>query len=150
MEVKICNPLKTLSFSVETTFNEMMPLVGSVARELCAEAVANKLDITGPVYWVYEGADGNPDTRFKLDICLPVFAPGGYSGKFKFVELPAFKCASAMHYGHWNEVGAIYHHLFDRLAEEKLEYNGVCREIYINSDFADPANNITEVQVGVN
>lgn len=149
MEVKICNPMKVLLFSAETSMVEMIQFVRVKANELYREALACEMEITGPVYWVYKGADGNPQTRFVLEICLPVYCTKSYQGSFKLSELPPLKCMHATHYGSWGEMGNIYHHLFDTLFANNHQPNGITREMYVNMDFENPENNVTEIQVGI-
>jgi effector-binding domain-containing protein len=149
METKTFNPLKTLVFSAETSMKDMVKYVRIVAKELCEEAISNSMEITGPIYWIYKGADGKPETRFVLDICLPVFSSNGYKGKFELRQLESFKCVTSIHYGNWYEMGIVYNHLFGGIFENGLKPNGICREMYLNVDFENPENNITEIQVGV-
>lgn len=149
MEVKICNPMKTLTFSAETSLNEMGQFVRVKAMELHKEAIENGMEITGPVYWIYTGADGNPQTRFQLDICVPVFCNKPYNGKFQLKVSPEFKYVSTVHSGSWFDIGPVYHHLFSRIFSDNHNPNGITREVYVNMDFENPENNITEIQVGV-
>lgn len=149
MEIKTFNPMKTLVFSVETSMIDMMQYVRVKANELYIEAISNGMEITGPIYWIYYGADGKPDTRFVLDICVPVFCNKDYSGKFELKQLKDFKCVTSVHYGNWQEMGIVYNHLFTEVFGNGLKPNGVCREMYTNIDFENPENNITEIQVGV-
>jgi effector-binding domain-containing protein len=150
MEIKTCNPMKVLTYSTNTTFIKMIEYVGKKARELCLEALNNGMEITGPVYWIYYGADGNPETEFKLEICLPVHASNPYSGIFELQQTNPFKCISGIHNGAWNEMGIIYNQIITKLQSEKQIPNGICREVYMNIDFINPSYNITEVQVGIN
>jgi effector-binding domain-containing protein len=150
METKTCNPMKTLTYSVETTFMEMVKLVGTEARKLSLEALKHEMEITGPVYWIYYGADGNPNTRFKLEICLPVFTPNAYRGNYELRSLQAFKCVTHVHNGLWNEMGPAYQRIHEYIHEYGSSPNGICREVYINVDFENPQYNVTEIQVGIN
>jgi effector-binding domain-containing protein len=149
MEIKTFNPMKILVFSVETSMIEMMQYVRVKAKELSIEAITKCMEITGPIYWIYKGADGKPDTRFILDICLPVYCHQDYKGKFELRQFDSFKCVTSVHYGNWQEMGIVYNHLFGEIFANNLKLNGICREMYINIDFDNPENNITEIQVGV-
>lgn len=119
------------------------------ARELYRDAAENNLEITGPVYWVYTGMDGNPETIFTLDILIPVTQPEVYSGKFSLKTIPSFKSLTALHSGTWEKLPDMYQKLFMEVAQKGFSPTGVCREIYIHMDFSSPENNITEVQVGI-
>jgi effector-binding domain-containing protein len=150
MEIKTCNPLKVLTYSTNTTFIEMIEFVGKKARELSLEALNSGMEITGPVYWIYDGADGNPNTKFKLDICLPVHSTSQYKGNFELKQTSPFKCISAIHNGAWNEMGPLYNQMHETLQSKQHFPTGICREIYMNVDFDNPSFNITEIQVGIN
>jgi effector-binding domain-containing protein len=149
MEKKQTVELQALVFSVETTFGEMGAFVGTKMEQMMKDAALQGQQVAGAPMWVYTGADGNPTTRFTLDICLPV-APGTpYSGEFALKTLPAFTHVVTIHNGPWNELGNTYCMLMKHIDDQGLTYTGVCREIYHVMDFQNPQKNITEVQVGV-
>jgi effector-binding domain-containing protein len=149
METKTFNPFKALVFSVETTMKDMLQFVRGKANEICIEAIQNGMEITGPIYWIYKGADGKPETRFTLEICIPVYCTKDYKGKFELRQIDSFKCVTATHYGNWHEMGIVYNHLFGGILGAGMKPNGICREMYTNVDFDNHENNITEIQVGV-
>ena len=63
MQTKTIQPIHVLYFETRTSFQEIFQYVRVEARKLYQDAVSNDLEITGPVYWVYQGADGRPDPR---------------------------------------------------------------------------------------
>lgn len=149
MDIKKIPPVPVIFFTTRTTLNELSSLVGAVAAELYKEAAAQQLLPVGPITWIYIGADGKPDTVFTLEIALPVHGQPATESLFLYKELPAFQCATTVHYGAWNKLGDAYRRLFAGLQQNGRQANGFCREEYIRMDFADTANNITEVQVGI-
>lgn len=151
MQPKTIQPIHVLYFETETSFNNIMQYVRVVAHRLYQEAYRKKLEVTGPIYWIYKGADGNPETEFNLSIALPV----SYSetdladSEFKLKYLNPFDCIAGHLYGSWQGLGRIYSELANELATQKQIISGENREIYLNMDFKNPENNITEVQIGI-
>lgn len=149
MEIKECKTIKILSFTTQTTFVEMQNLVVGKAREIYKEAVNQDLDICGPVYWVYTGADGNPQTRFQLEIAVPVNKKKDFQSDLECNNLPAFKFVKYTHYGKWENFRDAYCKVFAFIEASGLKYNGICREMYIHIDLENPDNHITEIQAGI-
>lgn len=148
MEIKTHPPVTVLYSTHRTTLNTLGQYVGTVLKDLLAEAADQKALISGPVYWVYRGADGKPDTEFTLEIALPVQGISA-SGKFGVKQLPAFKALVQEHVGAWDQLPVVYNQLLQYIDDRKIAINDECREIYVNIDFQNPANNITTVQLGV-
>jgi effector-binding domain-containing protein len=150
METKITKPITVLFYSEITNLSGLAKLVRVKANELHKEAIKNKMEITGPVYWIYYGMDGNPQTNFTLEIAIPVFCESHYDGNFQLKELPEFKCASMIHYGSWYDLPGSYGQLIGEVFKNNLALSGVSREVYLNIDFLYLERNITEIQVGIN
>ena len=122
-----------------------------VAKDLFKEAVTQDLTVTGPVHWHYFGFSDDETKTFTLEIALPIADfPQEYDGRFHFKRTEPFKCVTLMHEGSWYEIPKSYHKLMEYAAKRKLTPNTINREVYINSDFKDPAANITEIQIGIN
>ena len=147
MTIKTHPPLTVLYSSHQTTLQDLGKLAGTVMRDLYVDAAASST-IGGPVYWIYRGADGKPDTVFTLEIALPI--QGKFpSSKFQIKELPAFKTLAHIHEGTWDQLYATYAQMMQHIEANKIPMRDECRELYINIDFEKPENNITEVQVGI-
>jgi effector-binding domain-containing protein len=149
MEVKKFNPIAVLYFTRQVTLLGLQEFVRIKARELYHDAIHNNLEITGPVYWVYYGMDGNSQTLFTLEIAIPVTADENYKGIFQIKMLETFKYLSTWHKGSWDKLPAIYGSIFNEIAEKHYIPSGECREIYQHIDFLQQDNNLTEVQVGI-
>jgi effector-binding domain-containing protein len=149
MQIKTLNTFSALCFSVQTNIEGLNRYVRIKARELYKEAVASNLEITGPVYWIYTGMDGRPETIFKLEIVIPVSKPQNYSGSFSIVEVAPIKCLYTTHLGSWEKLPETYGLLFGEFGQKGYVPTGICREMYINMDFDIPENNVTEVQIGI-
>jgi effector-binding domain-containing protein len=143
------HPAMTVLYSThQTTLGQLHQFVGTVAKQLYAEAVNNDVLVSGPVYWLYYGLDGQPDTVFTLEIALPVQGKITAS-RFATKELPAFRAASHVHENAWTKIPATYAQIMQFIAMNKLKMTGEFREIYTNIDFENPDNNLTEVQIGI-
>lgn len=148
MEIKT-HPAMTVLYSThQTTLGQLNQFVGTVIKDLYAEAVANDILVSGPAYWIYKGMDGQPETIFTLEIALPIQGSVKAS-RFATKELPAFKTASHLHEKAWTKIPATYAQLMQYVSMNNLRLTGEFREIYWNIDFENPENNLTEVQVGV-
>lgn len=149
MNTKVSNPFHVLYFTDQVALPDLQKYVRTMAQELYREAVTHNLEITGPVYWMYYGMDGNPDTVFTLEIAIPVTHNSGYSGKFQIKRLDAFKHISCLHEGDWDRLPETYGKIFQEIGAKQFVPSGICREAYLHMDFDAPENNFTEIQVGI-
>jgi len=149
METKLLPPVKVLYYSTQTTLKTLGEYVLNIAKQLYTESARLDLLPTGPIYWLYYGADGNPDTIFTLEIALPVNHTPIRASIFKYKVLPAFNCIDTVHYGKWETLPATYQKLIPQIMTNGHALSGFTREVYLNIDLNHPQYNITQVQVGV-
>lgn len=149
MEIKETKQIAVLYYSERTTLTGAMKLVRTVARELYREASNLDLEVTGPIYWIYYGFDGNQETEFTLEIALPITHTQINSGKYEVKYLDNFKSISLTHYGSWANMSEAYRALMQEIGMKSYQLTGQLRELYINMDFENPENNITEIQIGI-
>jgi effector-binding domain-containing protein len=149
MEKKTVQKTTVLCISINSSLKTLMNDTGNLPNELIEKATELKLEIAGPQIWVYDGADGYPDTKFELTIAIPVVKTSGDPGKFRFAEFPEFKCATAIHKGPWAKLGDAYMKLMPAIMNEGLSYTGTTREVYKVCDFENQENCITEIQIEV-
>lgn|SRR5574344_849165 len=149
METKTIAQQVVLKFETEATLSDLAKYTGNKPCELFDEIAALNLQVAGPQIWQYTGSDGRPDTKFKLEICVPITEAKGQPKQFVFDTIPAFKCLNATHLGEWNTMGDTYSKLMQSCFDNGLKPTGICREVYENCDFENQINNITQVQVGI-
>ncbi|RPH31807.1 MAG: AraC family transcriptional regulator [Bacteroidales bacterium] len=149
MIIKKAPSMNLFCFSTEATLMELGKYVRVKAHETYIEAVKNNLEITGPIYWIYYGMDGNPETRFKLDIGVPVQHVKPTSDGFNCKTIGEMELATCIHEGSWDKFPQSYSSLIGELMKSGRMMNGIAREVYINIDFENPKNNITEIQLGL-
>ena len=147
MTIKTHPPLTVLYSTHQTTIQQLNQFVGTVMKDLYAEATSNTI-VSGPVYWIYYGMDGKQETLFTLEIALPIQGPY-QSSKFSVKELPPFKTVAHIHEGAWEQLHTTYDQMMQHIEANKIPIKDECRELYLNIDFQTPQNNITEVQVGI-
>ena len=150
MKIETVKPMQVLCFETKTSLKEISQYVRIVVRRLYETAFQNQFEITGPVYWIYEGADGKPDTIFTLTIALPISPASHFDHpEFKIKSIDTFHCITGQLYGEWSNLGSKYQELIGEVMSQKLVMSGQNREIYIHMDFENPDRNITEVQIGI-
>jgi effector-binding domain-containing protein len=148
MIIKKLPSMNFFCFSTEATLMELGKYVRVKALEIYTEAVKSNLEITGPIYWIYYGMDGNPETKFKLEIGVPVQQIKPTSNSFSCKILTEMEFATCIHEGTWDNFPKSYSTLIAELMKSGRRLNSIAREVYINIDFENPDNNITEIQLG--
>lgn len=149
MQVKEIKPINFLFFRTETTVMELAQFL-PVGGQLFEEAVKQKLTITGPVHWHYQGFVGDVSKPFVLEIALPVaHVLEDYDGRFHFKRTELFRCVTLTHEGAWLEIPQSYEKLMNFITKNNLQPSTNNREVYVNVDFADPSANTTEIQMGI-
>lgn len=145
----VTQPAMTVLYSShQTTIMQLSHFVGTIAKQLYAEATRLGLLVSGPQYWMYHGMDGNPETVFTLEIALPV--QGETSGSsFPVKELLPFHSLVHTHAGAWEKMPESYQQLMAYIGENKIVLSGEYREVYLNVDFTHPENNRVEIQAGI-
>jgi len=149
MDIKILPTINLFCFTTEATLADLGRYVRVKASEIYAQAQKNNLEITGPIYWVYYGMDGNPTTKFRLDIGVPIQDPKPCSDGFYCKTLDRMEFTTCLHVGSWDNFPKAYATLINENVASGRMLNGITREVYINIDFNNPENNLTEIQLGL-
>lgn len=148
MEIKTYPPVKVLYSQHQTTIAGLNALVGTIARQLYAEAAGAGVLVSGAQQWVYHGMDGKSDTLFTLEIALPVQGTIT-SSRFGIKELPAFKALTHQHTGPWEKMPQTYAAMLQYIDQYKIALTDQCREIYLNVDFDRPDHNRVDIWMGI-
>ncbi|HWA35523.1 MAG TPA: GyrI-like domain-containing protein [Cyclobacteriaceae bacterium] len=148
MEIREIKPINFLFHREVLKMSELERMI-PISQALYVEAVRLNLRITGPIHWHYFGIT-TKDAPFTLEVSLPVAEVlQGYDGAYHFKRTDNFKAVTHRHEGSFDEFEKTYEKVFGFITEKKLVPNGMCREVYINVDFANPSANIAEVQIGI-
>ncbi|HUX84432.1 MAG TPA: GyrI-like domain-containing protein [Chitinophagaceae bacterium] len=149
MEILEIPPMSMLCSSHKVNFAGMMDHVRVRSRELYAASQQAGLEVTGPLYWIYQGADGNPDTFFQLQIAIPVTPGTPIPAPFSLLRTEPFRCVSVRHAGPWTLFPEIYGKLLTEIQAAGHRLSGQNRELYLYMDFNDDRNHLTEIQIGI-
>ena len=150
MEVKNVAPTKVFYHSEETTLNGIHDVARREIENMYKEAAELGLNEVAPMQFVYHGVDDNPDTKFTLEIAIVVDEEKPYNGKYRFKTLDGFKCAATTHNGSINELAKTYDKFMPELYKSGVKMTSHCREVYHKYLTEDSADNITEIQIGIN
>lgn len=131
------------------TLADLPAFSGTVARELYRYVADLDLLVCGPQYWFYHGVDGKPNTRFTLEVALPVQGKIPTALLPYFKQVPAFRCLCARYEGPWEGLSEQYRLMLQHISDNQLKMNGIYAESFLHIDFDDPANQITEIQIGL-
>jgi effector-binding domain-containing protein len=148
MLIRVHPPMAVLYSSHQVTLGELKNYTGKV-RELYSYVADLDLLICGPQYWFYHGMDGKPETRFALDVALPVAGRIPTTLLSNFKQMPAFKCLCSRYEGPWEGLSKEYDKMYKYIADNGYRPTGFIAESYIHIDFAAPADQITEIQIGI-
>jgi effector-binding domain-containing protein len=149
MEKKNLEKVNVFMFTLQSSLATMGTDIGDITDQMIAKANELGLEITGPQIWQYTGSDGKPDTKFKLDICLPIKEAKGDAGKFKFGVLPETTVVSEIHNGAWDKLGNTYMKVIGEMTRKAMFPTMVTREVYTVCDFVHPENCVTEIQIEI-
>lgn len=147
MQIKAHPPVTVLYSTHQVTIKQLGEL-GQTIKDLYAEASKNDVFVSGPLYFIYHGADGNPNTLFTLEIAVPVQGKIN-STRFQVKQLQPFQAITYQHDGPFEQLPETYTQIMKYVDGNKIPLNDECRELYFNIDFENPENNITQVQIGV-
>ena len=146
MEIKNVRQTTIYAHEIKTSLKLIGEHVKVLPEKILEEINEKGLTITGPQVWVYNGADGNPDTVFDLTVGFPV-NPGNESENVKILE--SFKCTSIIHKGDWGKFKETYDKIIGDVFKNGHQMTGESREIYHQVDFENTENNLTEIQIGI-
>lgn len=149
MKVKTVNSVKVFYHSEKTTLKGIHDIAVREIDNMNAEAAKIGLKEVGPLQFVYQGCDDNPETEFILEIAMVIEEEKPYDGKYKFKNLEGFQYVSTMHKGDINKLGETYEKFMPELAKNGKQMTGHSREVYQKYIDEDSPENETEIQVGV-
>ena len=144
------HPYMTVLYSTrQATLSDLPSFAGTVVRDLYRYVADLDLLVCGPQYWFYYGVDGKPQTRFTLEVALPVQGKIPTAVLPYFKRIPAFRCLSSRYEGPWEGIAEEYRRMLAYVSDNGLKMNGIYAESFLHIDFDDPANQITEIQIGL-
>ncbi len=153
MEVKKTKAIEVFAYETKTTLKEMMSEVAHIPEELMKGLANQGLNPTGAQIWTYNRIDdeciGDPDKKFMLGVTVPVNKKGADTENYKFKNLQPYKYAQKTHKGAYSEFPEVYGKFIEEIQKAGLEIDGTSREHYINCDFENQENCVTDIQIGI-
>lgn len=136
-------------YTAETTITDVGQFVRTTPLDVYRAAINAGMEVLGPQYWIYNGFDGKPNTRFTLQIGVPVDSITESVAGYSVVALPTMECATAIHNGSWANLITSYEKLIGEVLASGRNLSGIAREAYLHIDFNSPDNCRTEIQLGI-
>lgn len=149
MEIKEVSPITIFYYETESTIPGLESKAQEFIPQMMQKAEELKLNINGPMLFLYYGMDGKPETIFRVKMAVPVVEAKEDQGDFKFITTEPFRCAMGMHKGSWNEFEAPYTKLITEIMQGGHQMNQEVREIYHTIKEPDSPENLTEIQIGI-
>lgn len=145
METTIKPAMTVLSHTVKTNMKNLEKQL-HIPEELYREAIECGMRVTGCNYWIYSDYSEDAQSDFTLEMALPVMTKGKKSKKFVLKKLAPYKCVTHLHQGSWSEFKEVYPKFMEKIVNSGLKIGKSNREMYINCDFEEQKNCITEIQ----
>ena len=146
MEIKQVKQTKVFGKEIKTSLIKISEHVKVLPETIASDMNKKGFQCTGPQIWIYNGADGNPETEFDLLVGFPV---NDNAMDYNITALEDFKCATYMHKGDWGKLGESYCKIIGEVNQGGMQMTGECREVYHKVDFENVENNLTEIQIGI-
>jgi effector-binding domain-containing protein len=145
--IRTLAPRTILYREVETSLSEMGQTVGPILEQLEALAKEKKVVFDGAAVFVYFGATGEPDKKFKLQVSFAVAEDTEPQGEFKVRKLEPFKCATVLYGGPMTSIPKAYEKVYGGLGNNTP--TGESREYYFNWEGVESDNNVELIAVGI-
>lgn len=149
MDIKEISPLTIFYYETEATIPSLGNLAQEINPQLMQKVEELGLQIQGSLLYVYYGMDGKPETKFRVQMALPVAESKSDQGNFKFRTTEAFRCATTIHEGAWSKFGDTYEKLIGEIMQGGHQMTQEIREIYHVMQAPESSENQTEIQVGL-
>lgn len=149
MKTSTATKTTVVKATVKAKLSSLLEDAGNLADTIMTVPEDSGFTIAGPQMWTYYGVDGKPDTVFDLEISVPVTGGGELPNGFTLGESESFFCVTHTHNGSWDEFKDVYCKLMNEICSAGKVPTGVSREVYLNCDMGNPANCVTEIQIGV-
>lgn len=148
MNIQTAHPKNFYVNRLTTTTDNIMAIADKEVDALYGEIKTRQLTPTGKTEFIYH--NWSKDQPFVIEIAVPVEEKAcPPNERFELVQRDAFKHLSYTHKGSFEEIEAVYNKLFAELGFKGLKYSGEVREVYTTFIHPTSAENITEIQIGL-
>lgn len=150
METKLVPQQRYFVVETKTTLSKIQTIAPKEAEKLMQEIHALKLEMTGPMEFIYFDCTNDVEKEFSLEIAVPIKENGTKASTGYVIKQHApFKCISYVHHGDLKEMNLIYEKLFTELWNKSIKQSNQIREVYLKYDGQLSKENITEFQIGI-
>ena len=146
---KRVDPIMFVHGSAETTFAGIADVAQTTIAGLNAEAAKVNRRFDGPVIFVYHNPTQEADKPFKLEIGYPADRLNYALGDYPVRVLEPFRCMSVTFKGPMDHIEKAYDAVLSAMTEQELKASGEMREVYLVWAGPDSAENVVEVQIGL-
>ena len=150
MQEKSVNPMTVFYYSQTTTLRKISEVADQEIPKMMEEASKLQLEEVAPMVFRYIGCTEDLDKEFKLEIAMVVKEAKESNGKYGFKKFEPFKCMSHIYKGDINKIGEEYKKIMPPLFQSGKQPSNEIREVYTKYIDMTSAENITEIQIGLN
>ncbi|MGL5891351.1 MAG: GyrI-like domain-containing protein [Bacteroidia bacterium] len=143
-------PAKTYLLTRHTiNFSELTQVGPPAVNAIFAELEKRQLKRAGNIEFIYHNF--SQDKPFVLEVGIPVADTiESTDENFAIVKRPEFRNISHIHNGSMSSMKVVYGNLFEEIRAKAMPYNGEIREVYTIFSHPEAADNVTEIQIGLN
>lgn len=150
MEEKHIPSKNYFTYVARTNMKDLPELAAVEVDKLYAASGELQLEINGPLEFIYFDAGADMEKEFLLEIALPVKEtkldmPLNYSLK----KHEDFKCLSYIHKGDLTQLYSVYEKLYADMWNNSQRPTNQIREVYTKFVDMSSAENVTEIQIGL-
>lgn len=131
--------------SSETDFDGIKETVAKIIPELHKALAEGKIDVRGPMVFIYHGITLDPKAKFKLEIGMPVDEGTKPAGDFQVRDVPEYRCASVLYTGPLMGIGGAFEKLY---SDAPPKMTDEAREMYLYFEGPESPNNVVHVSLG--
>ena len=132
---------------VETTIPQIGEVSAPIVEQLKKLVKDKKVVFDGCMIFVYHGATGQPDQKFRLQVGIAVAEGTEAQGEFKVQKLEPWKAATVLYGGPIQSIARAYEKLFGNLGGKQP--TGETREYYYHWEGPESNNNVELIAAGV-
>lgn len=149
VRVLTLKPVTILHTSLETTLQDLHGEIKKILPDLIKAAREAKLPPDSPIVMVYHGVNGDPQTKFSLDVGVVVPKGTPAAGDYKVKDLPEYPCVSVLYSGPVQKMGQAYGKLVPAIGDAGKKPTDESRQMFLYWEGDDSPNNVTQVTMGI-
>jgi len=147
---KVVPAKKYFCYATRTTLNKINEVANAEIGPFMEAMNRLGLQPAGPMEFLYWDCTSDMDKIFDLEIAMPVNTVVELANKkYRFRSAEAFKCLSLVYHGDISKIDNAYEMLFGHIGQNHLKTTNHIREVYEHYIDLHAAENITEIQIGL-